>query len=52
MNNASFASQLKSAINAAAKAHDADIFLLVGGISEGLGHSFIELCPPREPLNN
>ena len=47
MTNASFASQLKRAIDAAAKAHDADIFLLVGGISEGLGHSFIELCPPR-----
>ena len=47
MSNTSIARQLTNAISAAAKAHDADIFLLSGDISAGLGHNFIDLCPLR-----
>ena len=47
MSNASLGKQLRIAISATAKSHDADIFLLAGDISAGLGHDFIDLCPPR-----
>ncbi len=37
--------QIERVVESLAHAHNADVFLLAGDITPGLGHDFIELCP-------